>query len=178
VHLLRDELRGTKAQLKWHDPEASLAEGILSRGDRRVGRVIEHVWRSGGTFQEWSEHFDIGRWREAMLAEGLDLDWYTTRHRTEDEVLPWDHIAAGLHKDFLWQDWKASLSAFGLPDCRWTPCYDCGVCTDYALEHKVASPIAPAGGSQGTGQDLTNGGLVPVALLPTRAPSATEGVRS
>ena len=67
---------------------------------------------------------------------------------------PWDHIAAGLHRDFLWQDWQAALAAHGLPDCRWTPCYDCGVCTDYALEHVVASAVPPAGGSQGTGQDL------------------------
>ena len=69
-------------------------------------------------------------------------------------MLPWDHITAGLHKDFLWQDWQAALAEHGLPDCRWTPCYDCGVCTDYALEHVVASPVPPAGGSQGTGQDL------------------------
>jgi hypothetical protein len=116
--------------------------------------VIERVWRAGGTFQEWSEHFDLGRWTDAMAAEGLDPDWYVTRHRTEDEILPWDHIAAGLHKDFLWQDWQAALAEHGLPDCRWTPCYDCGVCTDYALEHVVASAVAPAGGSQGTGQGL------------------------
>ena len=178
IMLLRDELRGSKAQLKWHEPAASLAEGIASRGDRRIGRVIERVWRDGGTFQEWSEHFNLALWRAAMEAEGLDIDWYTTRHRTEDEILPWDHIAAGLHKDFLWQDWQASLAAHGLPDCRWTPCYDCGVCTDYALEHVVASPIAPAGGSQGTGQDLSNAGAIPVTLLPTRKPTANQGVRA
>jgi len=178
IMLLRDELRGSKAQLKWHEPAASLAEGIASRGDRRIGRVIERVWRDGGTFQEWSEHFNLALWRGAMEAEGLDIDWYTTRHRTEDEILPWDHIAAGLHKDFLWQDWQASLAAHGLPDCRWTPCYDCGVCTDYALEHVVASPIAPAGGSQGTGQDLSNAGAIPVTLLPTRKPTANQGVRA
>ncbi|MCU1458361.1 MAG: radical family uncharacterized protein [Actinomycetia bacterium] len=170
IFLLRDSLRGSKAKLKWHDPEATFVEGICSRGDRRIGRVIERVWRSGGTFQEWSEHFRLDRWTDAMEAEGLDADWYVTRHRTEDEVLPWDHIAAGLHKDFLWQDWKESLAEHGLPDCRWTPCYDCGVCTDYALEHVVASPLAPAGGSQGTGQDLSTGGAVPVQLLATRAP--------
>jgi radical SAM family uncharacterized protein len=168
VDLLRNAVRGSNVQLKWHDPRASLAEGIASRGDRRIGRVVERVWRDGGVFQEWGEHFNLDRWRDAMAAEGLDIDWYTTRHRTEHEILPWDHIAAGLHKDFLWQDWQASLAAHGLPDCRWTPCYDCGVCTDYALEHVVASPIAPAGGSQGTGQDLARGGEVPVTLLPTK----------
>ena len=168
VNMLRDDLRKTAAQVRWHDPAASFAEGIASRGDRRIGAVIERVWRAGGTFQEWSEHFDLGRWTDAMAAEGLDPDWYVTRHRTEDEVLPWDHIAAGLHRDFLWQDWQAALAAHGLPDCRWTPCYDCGVCTDYALEHVVASSTPPAGGSQGTGQDLERGGAVPVLLGPTR----------
>ena len=168
ITMLRDDLRKTAAQVRWHDPKATFAEGIASRGDRRIGAVIERVWRAGGTFQEWSEHFALGRWTDAMAAEGLDPDWYVTRHRTEDEVLPWDHIAAGLHRDFLWQDWQSSLAAHGLPDCRWTPCYDCGVCTDYALEHVVASTVAPAGGSQGTGQDLSRGGAVPVILGPSR----------
>jgi radical SAM family uncharacterized protein len=165
IGLLRDATKGTRAQVKWHDAQATYAEGIASRGDRRIGRVIERVWRAGGMFQEWSEHFDLARWLDAMAAEGLDPDWYVTRHRHHDEILPWDHITAGLHKDFLWNDWQASLQAHGLPDCRWTPCYDCGVCTDYALEHVVASPVAPAGGSQGTGQDLSAGGSAPVRFL-------------
>ncbi|MBM3671255.1 MAG: TIGR03960 family B12-binding radical SAM protein [Actinobacteria bacterium] len=165
VNLVRDALgRKSGAQVRWHDPHATFVEGIASRGDRRIGRVIEHVWRAGGTFQEWGEHFNSSLWMEAMAGEGLDPEWYVTRHRTVDEVLPWDHISAGLHRDFLWHDWQAALNEHGLPDCRWTPCYDCGVCTDYALEHVVASPVAPAGGSQGTGQDLTHGGDVPVIL--------------
>jgi len=164
VGLLREATRRTGVQLKWHDPAASFAEGIVSRGDRRIGRVIERVWRAGGTFQEWSECFDLDRWLDAMAAEGLDPAWFVTRHREEDEVLPWDHLSAGLHRDFLWQDWRAALAEHGLPDCRWTPCYDCGVCTGQALEHVVASPVPPAGGSQGTGQDLEAGGWVPVAL--------------
>ena len=89
-----------------------------------------------------------------MAAEGLSIDWYVHRHRTEDEVLPWAHISAGLHQDFLWQDWQDALAERGVEDCRWTPCYDCGVCTGYGIEHVVASPVPPAGGSQGTGQDL------------------------
>ena len=176
VFLLRDDLRKSGATLKWHDPAATFAEGIASRGDRRIGRVIEHVWRNGGIFQEWSERFDLTRWLDAMAAEGLDPDWYVTRHRTDEEVLPWDHIAAGLHRDFLWDDWKAALQEHGLPDCRWTPCYDCGVCTDFALEHVVASPVPPAGGSQGTGQGLGFGREVPVELI-TRAPTSNSGAR-
>jgi radical SAM family uncharacterized protein len=174
IGLLRDELRKGGAKLRWHDPAASFAEGLASRGDRRIGAVIERVWRAGGTFQEWGEHFALGRWLDAMAAEGLDPDWYVTRHRTEDEVLPWDHIAAGLHRDFLWADWQAALAEHGLPDCRWTPCYDCGVCTGYALEHVVASAVPPAGGSQGTGQDLATGGAVPVQLLSARTQEKQE----
>ncbi len=165
VGMLRDATRKGGVKLSWHDPKATMVEGINSRGDRRIGKVIERVWRSGGVFQEWSEHFKVDRWIEALAAEGLDIDWYTTRHRTGEEIQPWDHITAGLHKDFLWQDWQSALAEHGLPDCRWTPCYDCGVCTDYAIEHVVASPFAPAGGSQGTGQDLSIGGAVPVRFL-------------
>jgi radical SAM family uncharacterized protein len=180
IGLLRDATRRTKGlQLTWHDPRATLVEGLASRGDRRLGPVIEQVWRRGGTFQEWSEHFRLDLWLEAMADHGLDLDWYVYRHRTEAEVLPWDHISAGLHKDFLWQDWQDALAEVGLPDCRWTPCYDCGACTGYGIEHVVASAVAPAGGSQGTGQDLSTGDLwgtsVPVAL---RSPSKPVGALS
>ena len=177
VGLLRDELkRRPKAyrgvQLKWHDARASVVEGLMSRGDRRLGAIIEDVWRAGGVFQEWSEHFDIRLWEDALDRHGLSLEDFVYRHRTEDEVLPWDHLSAGLHKDFLWQDWRDALEAVGLEDCRWTPCYDCGACTGYGIEHVVASAVPPAGGSQGTGQDLSTGGTVPV-MLRTR-PSADQ----
>jgi len=90
VNLLRDATRRQRGvRLKWHDPKATFAEGLTGRGDRRIGRVIERVWRNGGVFQEWGEHFDLDRWLEAMAAEGLDPDWYVTRHRHEDEILPY-----------------------------------------------------------------------------------------
>jgi len=166
IHLLRDDVRKSKGvEMKWHDPKATIVEGINSRGDRRIGRVIQHVWEAGGKFQEWSEHFDYEKWIDAMEANGLDLEWYTYRHREENEVFPWDHLSAGLHKDFLWQDWRDSLAEVGLEDCRWTPCYDCGACTGYGIEHVVASAVPPAGGSQGTGQDLASGHEIPVTLL-------------
>ncbi len=165
VTLLRAATRRAPGiTLKWHDPAATTAEGIASRGDRRLGAVIEHVWRAGGTFQEWSEHFDVQRWYDAFDAAGLSLDWYVFRHRRQDEVLPWSHLTAGLHPDFLWDDWQAALAEGGVEDCRWTPCYDCGVCTGYGIEHVVASPVPPAGGSQGTGQGLDQAAAVPVEL--------------
>jgi radical SAM family uncharacterized protein len=169
MHLLRDELRRDRGvQFKWHDPKATTVEGIVSRGDRRLGAVIEDVWRHGGTFQEWTEHFDLSLWLDALERHDMTVEDLVYRHRTEDEVLPWDHLSAGLHKDFLWQDWRDALDEVGLEDCRWTPCYDCGACTGYGVEHVVASAVPPAGGSQGTGQDLVAGGEVPVTLLPRR----------
>ena len=171
VHLLRDAARPVRGlTIRWHDPKATAAEGVVSRGDRRMGAVIEQVWRNGGTFQEWSEYFDLELWTEALADHGMSLEDTVYRHRTEHEVLPWDHLSAGLHRDFLWQDWVDALANHGLEDCRWTPCYDCGACTGFGVEHVVASAVPPAGGSQGTGQDLSTGGQVPVRFLTT-APS-------
>jgi radical SAM family uncharacterized protein len=170
VSLLRDEARKTRGlQIRWHDPEATAAEGIVSRGDRRIAAVIERVWRDGGTFQEWSEQFDLARWQAALAAEGLDLELTALRPRTRTEALPWSHLSAGLHPDFLWGDYEASLAAEGVEDCRWTPCYDCGACTTYGIEHVVASAVPPAGGSQGTGQGLDLTAPVAVSLGATRA---------
>ena len=163
INLLRDDTRRAHGvTVKWHDPKATLVEGLMARGDRRLGPVLEDVWRRGGVFQEWNERFDLALWLDSMAAHGLDPDWYTHRHRDLDEVLPWDHLSAGLHKDFLWQDWRDALAEVGLPDCRWTPCYDCGACTGYSIEHIVASATPPAGGSQGTGPRVSSS--VPVVL--------------
>jgi len=176
VNLLKDATRRMKGvQLKWHDPRASVAEGIVSRGDRRLGAVIEDVWRAGGVFQEWSEFFDLQLWLDALERNGLDHEWYAYRHRHETEAFPWDHLSAGLHKDLLWQDWRDALEEVGLEDCRWTPCYDCGACTGYGIEHVVASAKPPAGGSQGTGQSASDGD-VPVTLS-IRGTDNEAGVR-
>jgi radical SAM family uncharacterized protein len=160
VYLLRDEVRRDHGvQLKWHDPKATMVEGIASRGDRRIGAVIEHVWRNGGVFQEWSEFFRRDLWLEGLARIGLS---------PEDVV----HLSAGLHKDFLWQDWRDALAEVGLEDCRWTPCYDCGACTGYSIEHVVASATPPAGGSQGTGQVRVE--LKPRSAAPNDRASASE----
>jgi radical SAM family uncharacterized protein len=123
---------GRNIGMRYHDGKPSLIEGLLSRGDRRVGRVIERVWREGGRFDGWSEHFSYERWTAAAAAEleplGVSLAWFTTRERTEDETLPWDHLDSGLDKQWLWDDWQDALSEQELDDCRWTPCFDCGVC--------------------------------------------------
>ena len=129
---------------RYHDGEPGIIEGLLSRGDRRVGRIIETVWRAGGRFDGWSEHFSYQRWLaaadEALRDEPVDLDWYTTREREYAEVLPWDHLDAGLDRDWLWEDWQDALEADGaieVDDCRWTPCFDCGVCPQMGTEIQI-----------------------------------------
>jgi radical SAM family uncharacterized protein len=144
---------GRNIGMRYHDGKPSLIEGLLSRGDRRVGRVIERVWREGGRFDGWSEHFSYDRWTSAAAAEleplGVSLAWFTTRERTEDEVLPWDHLDSGLDKQWLWDDWQDALSEQELDDCRWTPCFDCGVCpamgTDIEIgpTNKKLLPLTP-----------------------------------
>jgi len=129
---------------RYHDGKPGIIEGLLSRGDRRVGRVIEQVWRDGGRFDGWSEHFSYDRWVDAagkaLADEPVDLAWYTTREREYAEVLPWDHLDSGLDRDWLWEDWQDSLEEDGaieVEDCRWTPCFDCGVCPQMGTEIQI-----------------------------------------
>jgi radical SAM family uncharacterized protein len=151
-----DRSLGRAIGYRYHDGEPSLIEGLLSRGDRRVGAVIRRVWRDGGRFDGWSEHFSYSRWvaaaAEELVRQQVDLDWYTTRERDEHEVLPWDHLDSGLDKEWLWQDWQDSLREYEQDDCRWTPCFDCGVCPSMDTEIQIGptgrrllplTPVAP-----------------------------------
>ncbi len=137
--LRRDKEYGRAIGLRYHDGEPSVIEGLLSRGDRRVGKVIQAVWEDGGRFDGWSEFFSFSRWRDAAekALDGVDLDWYTVREREEVEVLPWDHLDAGLDREWLWQDWQEAVDGSEVEDCRWTPCYDCGVCPTMDTEIQI-----------------------------------------
>lgn len=152
LQLLRDRIRqdknyGRAIGLRYHDGKPGVVEGLLSRGDRRVGAVIERVWREGARFDGWSEYFDFDRWErvanEELARFGIDLAWYTTRERDYEEVLPWDHLDAGLDRDWLWEDWQDALDEVPVEDCRWTPCFDCGVCPQMNTDIQ----IGPTGGT-------------------------------
>ena len=149
---------------RYHDGRPSIIEGLLSRGDRRVAKVIRAAWEDGARFDGWSEHFSFERWvrcaAAALAGEPVDLDWYTTRERGYDEVLPWDHLDAGLDRDWLWQDWQDAVDPAGaaeVEDCRWSPCYDCGVCPSMGTEIQTGPtgakllPLTVVGGSGGAG---------------------------
>jgi radical SAM family uncharacterized protein len=171
LHKLRDAIRadrryGKSIGFRYHDGKPGIIEGLLSRGDRRVGAVIEQVWRQGARFDGWSEHFSYQAWadaaHEALSDVPVDLNWYTIRERGEDEVLPWDHLDSGLDKEWLWQDWQESISGAEVEDCRWTPCYDCGVCDQMGTSIQIGP----------TGQRLLPVTVVdPTPVLATEASS-------
>ena len=143
---LRDAIRtdreyGKSIGFRYHDGKPGIIEGLLSRGDRRVGQVILTAWQRGARFDGWSEHFDFDRWAaaaaDALAMEPVDLDWYTTRERQHAEVLPWDHLDSGLDREWLWEDWQDAIDEVGVEDCRWHPCSDCGVCDQLGTEIQV-----------------------------------------
>jgi radical SAM family uncharacterized protein len=157
---LKDAIRtdrryGRSIGLRYHDGKPGVVEGLLSRGDRRVGAVIRRVWEDGGRFDGWSEHFSFERWAAACAAvfagTPVSLDWYTTRERERDEVLPWDHLDSGLDKAWLWTDWQDALSGEEVDDCRWSGCFDCGVCPSQGTEIQTGPtgrtliPLTPVG---------------------------------
>lgn len=163
---LRDAIRsdrevGRAIGFRYHDGKPGIVEGLLSRGDRRVGRIIEQAWRDGARLDGWSEHFSYDRWLAAaavaLADEPVDVDWYTTRERDEAEVLPWDHLDSGLDRQWLWDDWQDALDGVEVEDCRWSPCFDCGVCDQMDTEIQ----IGPTGAV-----------LVPVPPLPSLASSS------
>ena len=172
--LRADRSCGKAIGYRYHDGRPSIVEGLLSRGDRRVAKVIRAAWADGARFDGWSEYFSFERWErcaaEALAADGVDLAWYTTRERGYDEVLPWDHLDAGLDRDWLWEDWQAAIDPAGaaeVEDCRWTPCFECGVCPAMGTEIEAGPtgakllPLTVVAGSSGATGAVASPGASP-----------------
>lgn len=124
---LRDVLRRIKGvNFNWHEPEVSYLEACFSRGDRRIGRVLERAVEKGCLLDGWSEQFQFDKWMEAFADCGLDPEWYAYRRRGKDEILPWDFIDAGVTKSFLWREKERAERAEVTPDCR-KGCQGCGL---------------------------------------------------
>jgi radical SAM family uncharacterized protein len=173
---LRDALRADRRYsraigFRYHDGKPGIVEGLLSRGDRRVAGVIRKVWEDGGRFDGWNEHFSFERWmrcaQDALAEEPVDVDWYTVRERSVDEVLPWDHLDSGLDKDWLWEDWQDALSEVEVEDCRWTPCFDCGVCPQMGTQIQIGP----------TGRQMLPLTVLPAGSSVRAEPLSTEAAR-
>lgn len=134
-NLLKKGLRGHGLNLRWNHPQETLLEAFLSRGDRRMSDVIERAWRLGTKFDGWQEHVDHAAWAQAFEDCGPDMDFYTYRERTTDEVFPWDHISIAVKKKFLVEDYLWSQDGQTRDDCR-NGCFACGILPEFIPERR------------------------------------------
>src|SRR5262249_30108766 len=151
--VLRRELGRRRIEFRWHDARLSFLEGILARGDRRIADVIETAYRRGARFDGWSEHCKPDLWTAAMAEHGLDPRFYL-RRRPLDEVLPWDHLDAGVSKKFLRQDLARAVAGVLTPDCSIERCTYCGAC-DFETLRNVDYHLAGAKGGDHRGREIS-----------------------
>jgi len=123
---IKGSIRNKRVNYRYHDAKTAQVEGVLARGDRRIGKVIEAVYKQGAIFDGWSEHFYYSKWMEAFESAGLDPDFFTHRERAVDEKLPWDFINIGVSKNFLAREWNRAKEGLTTPNCR-DACAGCGI---------------------------------------------------
>jgi radical SAM family uncharacterized protein len=124
--LVKDGLARKGLKVSWTDPKTSLLEAAISRGDRRLGKVIMRAWQLGSSFDAWSEHFKWDNWAKAFQECGLEPEFFGQRERPLDEFLPWSHIDAGITSNFLKREWAKALRGEETEDCRFDVCHVCG----------------------------------------------------
>lgn len=133
--ILRDETRVQGIKLNWTDPNGSLMESWLSRGDRRLSEVIYLAWQKGAKFDAWQDHENFAIWQESFAELNIDPSFYTHRERALDEVFPWDHVQTGVRKDHLRQEYLNSFTQTTRADCR-EGCYACGILVTFSKERR------------------------------------------
>jgi len=125
VTLLRENMKARAVTYNWHEADTSLTEAVLSRGDRRLGAMIEDIWRSGGFLESWSEGFSMERWQASAERTGIDMHFYANRERALKETLPWDVIDMGVQKRHYVHEYEQAHKGVLSPDCR-AQCSACG----------------------------------------------------
>ncbi len=125
VELLNHAIKNKSIQYNWHEMNTSYIEAVLARGDRKLGAVLEAVWKDGGHLDAWGEYFSFERWMNAFEQTGIDPDFYARRERTKEEALPWDMIDIGVHTNYLWREREQAYRSVITPDCR-VKCMGCG----------------------------------------------------
>ena len=122
---MKEMLNKKSLKYNYHDPDVSIIEGLLARGDRKIAKVIMKVYEKGGIYDAWGEYFDYDRWLDALAESNIDLDFYTTRQRELDEIFPWDFINTGVTKEFLKREWNNAMNEVVSPNCK-MKCQGCG----------------------------------------------------
>ena len=136
LQYLKSNLRHPKINLKWQSPEMSLLEGVWSRGDRRLSKLLTAAFEKGCRLDGWTDKFNFSLWQKAFDETGIDPLFYTTRQRDEEEPLPWDHIDSGVSPGFLKREFQKAIEKAPTPDCRDNDCTGCGVC-----DFKTIKPV-------------------------------------
>ena len=124
-HEFLQQLNKKSLKYNWHEADVTVLEGVFARGDRKVGKVIEEAYRLGCLYDSWSESFDNEKWMQAFANTGVDIEFYTMRERSMDELFPWDFIDIGVTKNFLKKEWERAMNAQVTPNCR-MQCSGCG----------------------------------------------------
>lgn len=122
---VKAQLNRKSIKYNWHEADVTVLEGILARGDCKIGQVIRNVYENGGIFDAWTEFFDNERWVQAFETCGIDTDFYTIRERDLEEIFPWDFIDNGVSKEFLKREWMNAKDEIVTPNCR-MQCAGCG----------------------------------------------------
>lgn len=141
INLLKREMIGSGLQLTWNNPRETMVEAFLTRGDRRMGAVIERAWELGAKMEGWGEWFNFEAWQQAFAELNLDMDWYARRERPVNEVLPWKHISAGLKKEFLVDEYIHTYQGGVIDDCR-EHCFSCGILGYFKEQRRAADDSA------------------------------------
>lgn len=134
---IKGQLNKKSIRYNWHDAKTSVIEGLLARGDRRVGRIIEDAYRSGAVFDAWTDHFDYNKWISAVEKSDTGMEFFVYRKRETDEILPWDFIDAGVSKAFMIRELEQAEKAVVTKNCKeqcagcGARCFGSGIC----LEH-------------------------------------------
>jgi radical SAM family uncharacterized protein/radical SAM-linked protein len=141
LYEVKDRLRQKNIQSKWNSAAQTWLEGVFSRGDRRLARVLVEAYHLGCRLDAWSEHMRLEPWQEAFRRAGVDPDFYL-RERDPDEILPWDQVHCGVSREFLLTERARAAQGIETPDCRREGCQDCGVCDHDAIDLKLQEPVA------------------------------------
>ena len=163
IELLQQEMRGPGLYFTWNDPQETLVEAFLTRGDRKLCDVVERAWQLGAKLDAWGDQFRFDAWTQAFAENGLDMDWYARRERSLDEILPWEHISAGLKKEFLAQEYIHTYQGGVVDDCR-EHCFSCGILGHFKEQRRESEDAAWCCPPLGKGKERQPVDVVPVPL--------------
>ncbi len=158
LHFLKENLKTNKIRLKWQDPHLSLLEGVFSRGDRKLSRVLREAYQLGCRFDGWSDQFRFDLWKQAFEKAELEMTDYTQKKGAE-EALPWSFIDTGIETDFLWREYQKGLREETTPACTAKDCHRCGLCDGETIMLREGRPVQMDSPKRGERRETRKKGL-------------------